>query len=97
MEFKHGVFNQKLAELSLITCNYVSVQSSLVGAWSAKATSCWYQSRYLYKFLRFFLSRLPQMLIEYPGSRNLFCIMRLWFRHIGFGLGFTSLLLKTWR
>lgn len=35
------------------------------------------------------------MLIEYPGSRNLFCIMRLWFRHIGFGLGFTSLLLKT--
>lgn len=38
-----------------------------------------------------------EMLIEYPGSRNLFCIMRLWFRHIGFGLGFTSLLLKTWR
>ena len=38
-----------------------------------------------------------QILVLYPESQNTLCIVRLWFRHIGFGLGFTSLLLKTWR
>ena len=38
-----------------------------------------------------------QIIVEYPKPKNTLCIVRLWFRHIGFGLAFTSLLLKTWR
>lgn len=38
-----------------------------------------------------------EIIVEYPEPQNTMCIMRLWFRHTGFGLGFTSLLLKTWR
>ncbi|XP_068737850.1 probable G-protein coupled receptor CG31760 [Montipora capricornis] len=38
-----------------------------------------------------------EIIIIYPEPRDNFCITRLWFRHIGFGLGFSSLLLKTWR
>ncbi|CAH3141563.1 unnamed protein product [Pocillopora meandrina] len=38
-----------------------------------------------------------EILVLYPEPQNTLCIVRLWFRHIGFGLGFTSLLLKTWR
>ena len=38
-----------------------------------------------------------QIIVEYPKPKNILCIVRLWFRHIGFGLAFTSLLLKTWR
>lgn len=38
-----------------------------------------------------------EIFVLYPEPQNTFCVVRLWFRHIGFGLGFTSLLLKTWR
>jgi len=38
-----------------------------------------------------------EILVEYPEPEDSLCIVRLWCRHIGFGLGFTSLLLKTWR
>lgn len=38
-----------------------------------------------------------EILVEYPEPHDTLCTVRLWFRHIGFGLGFTSLLLKTWR
>ena len=70
MAYKHGAFNQKLAELSLITCNYVLVQSSLVGAWSAKATFCWYQSRCLYKFLKFFFISSSTDVNRIPGIQE---------------------------
>ena len=38
-----------------------------------------------------------QILVDYPTPENHLCIVRLWVRHLGFGLVYTSLLLKTWR
>ncbi|EDO46340.1 predicted protein [Nematostella vectensis] len=44
-----------------------------------------------------FVYYFSQILASYPEPVNHLCIVRLWFRHIGFGLAYTSLLLKTWR
>ncbi|XP_031561759.1 probable G-protein coupled receptor CG31760 [Actinia tenebrosa] len=38
-----------------------------------------------------------EIVVLFPQAEELLCIVRLWLRHLGFGLAYTSLLLKTWR
>ncbi|KAK3742297.1 hypothetical protein QZH41_013111 [Actinostola sp. cb2023] len=90
-------FRYSLATLTILTIIFALVIMAIVISYKdikvIKSASPQFLCIILFGSILMYL----EIVVLFPDAEALLCIIRLWLRHLGFGLAYTSLLLKTWR